>query len=211
MYLTRIYINARRQGAKKLLGSPQAMHAAVLSGFPPGADSGRALWRVDSDDRLRPALFVVSRDQPDLTHIEEQAGWPSLPTAHSTIYSGFLASLEPTQKWAFRLTANPTHRATINGKSKVMAHVTVAQQVAWLAERQELLGVSFGTETLPSFTLTHREVRQFKRADQTVTLGLASFEGILTVVDPQKLRGALTEGIGRAKAYGCGLMTLANP
>lgn len=32
------------------------------------------------------------------------------------------------------------------------------------------------------------------------------FEGVLTVTDPEKLCAALFKGIGKAKAYGCGLM-----
>ena len=44
-----------------------------------------------------------------------------------------------------------------------------------------------------------------------MTLGVATFEGVLEVTDPDALRRALTHGIGRGKAYGCGLMTLARP
>ena len=36
----------------------------------------------------------------------------------------------------------------------------------------------------------------------------ATFEGILTVTDPELFCRALTEGIGRGKAYGMGMMTV---
>lgn len=42
-----------------------------------------------------------------------------------------------------------------------------------------------------------------------VTINRVTFEGQLRVSDPIALRAALTKGIGRSKAYGCGLMTLA--
>ena len=74
MFLTRTFLNARRSGARKLIMSPQAMHTAVLSGFPPGPEGQRPLWRLDSDDPLRPAVYIVSERRPDLTHIEEQGG-----------------------------------------------------------------------------------------------------------------------------------------
>jgi CRISPR system Cascade subunit CasE len=38
---------------------------------------------------------------------------------------------------------------------------------------------------------------------------MATYDGILTVTDPALLRRALCHGVGRAKAYGCGLLTLA--
>ena len=44
-----------------------------------------------------------------------------------------------------------------------------------------------------------------------MTLALATFEGVLEVTDPDALRHGLVHGIGRGKAYGCGLMTLARP
>lgn len=211
MILTRTFLNARRAGARKLLGSPQAMHAALLSGFPPGADPGRPLWRVDLDDPLRPTVYLLSATEPDLTHLEEQAGWPSQPTTTSRSYAPLLDAVAQGTSWAFRLTANPTHRAQINGRSQIVAHVTVAQQIGWLAARQSALGIDLGSEDASTFTLTKREVRQFKRGGSSVTLGVATFEGTLRVADPDLLREALASGIGRAKAYGCGLMTLAAP
>ena len=48
MYLTRIYLNPHRRGAKQLMRSRQMLHAAVLNCFPPGVldDPGtpRVLW-----------------------------------------------------------------------------------------------------------------------------------------------------------------------
>ena len=208
MILTRTFLNARREGARKLLGSPQAMHATILSGFPPGVDPGRPLWRIDADDPLRPTLYILSSERPDLAHLAEQAGWPSKVTDSSRPYGPLLEAVVEGSEWAFRLTANPTHRTKINGESKVVAHVTVEQQVGWLLERQSLLGIDLNSEAGPTFTVTKREVRRFRRGEGSVTLATATFEGALRVTDATLLREALVKGIGRAKGYGCGLMTL---
>lgn len=211
MILTRFHLNARRHGARALLSSPQAMHAALLSGFPPGREGGRILWRVDADDPLRPTVYVVSQDRPDFTHIEEQGGWPTQPTTLSASYHVLLESLTEGQTWAFRLRANPTHRATIGGRKLVVAHATVGHQQRWLAERAERVGVNLGSGESPTMRVTDRSVLSFRRGEGRVTLGVATYDGVLTVTDPALLRTALVEGIGRAKAYGCGLMTLAAP
>jgi CRISPR system Cascade subunit CasE len=42
-----------------------------------------------------------------------------------------------------------------------------------------------------------------------ITLMTATFEGRLRVTDPELLRAALLTGLGPAKRYGCGLLTLA--
>lgn len=211
MILTRTYLNARRRGAQKLLASPQAMHAALLSGFPPEHEAGRLLWRLDADDPLRPTLYVVSRERPDLTHLEEQAGWPTHASTVSASYAPLLDSLAQGQTWAFRLTANPTHRATVRERKRILAHVTVARQQEWLMQRGCGMGIDLGSAEEPTFRVTDRRSWDFRRDDGRVTLGVATYEGLLTVTDPDALRGVLTSGIGRAKAYGCGLMTLATP
>ena len=114
-----------------------------------------------------------------------------------------------TVRWGFRLTVNPTRRVTINGVAKILAHVSVEHQTRWLLSRASAIGVSFGHEEEPHCRLVRRNVRKFRRGGETVTLGVASFDGMLTVTDAGLLRSALVSGIGRAKAYGCGLMTLA--
>jgi CRISPR system Cascade subunit CasE len=42
-----------------------------------------------------------------------------------------------------------------------------------------------------------------------VNLAVATFDGLLEVADADLLRRTLVSGLGPAKAYGCGLMTLA--
>ncbi|EXU63555.1 CRISPR-associated protein Cse3 [Streptomyces sp. PRh5] len=41
-----------------------------------------------------------------------------------------------------------------------------------------------------------------------VTLVTVTYDGRLTVTDADRFRATLTQGLGKAKAYGCGLMTL---
>jgi CRISPR system Cascade subunit CasE len=209
-------INGARRGAWKLLRSPQAMHAAVLSGFPPDeelpTDEGRVLWRVDrSPHRLW--LYVVSPYQPDLTHIVEQAGWPTQASWQTREYAPFLQRLDVGQRWVFRLRANPVH--TINtqgGAKKRYGHVTVAQQESWLLARVERLGFRVADAAGgPDLAVSRRDRHEFRRGSGRVTLDTAQYDGVLEVTDATALRRTLTQGIGHAKGYGCGLLTLAPP
>ncbi|WP_100447755.1 type I-E CRISPR-associated protein Cas6/Cse3/CasE [Glycomyces xiaoerkulensis] len=222
MYLTRMRLNTARRGAGKLLGSPQAMHAAVLHGFPSEAaaspEGGRTLWRLDFESRHDALLYVLSAEEPDLTHLVEQAGWPTRSGGwESRRYDTLLKRLGAGQRWAFRLTANPTRSGRNHKKegspTQHFGHVTAGQQVDWLLHRAERFGftVPTGSSGEPNLALRRREQRRFHRSGspKPVTLQFATYEGVLEVEDPESLRGALVSGIGRAKAYGCGLMTLA--
>lgn len=224
MFLTRMQLNPARRGTRFLLSSPQRLHSAVLHGFPQAGEeqSGRVLWRTDQAQRHDLQLFVVSPREPDLTHLIEQAGWPTVPEAtwQTKAYAPFLNRLEAGQRWAFRLRANPVKRKRDDtGRIHTIPHLTVGQQKQWLVDRAEGLGINFplGSQDESTVVLTHRTSESFERRSaargqgRDVTIASAQFDGVLEVTDPALLRGALVQGIGRAKAYGCGLMTLARP
>lgn len=252
MFLSRFRVNTARPGSRRLLSSPQALHAAVMASFPtllpsdpPPPNAPRVLWRLDTQARAEVLLYIVSPDRPDLTHLVEQAGWPTAadpdhPGWQTRPYTPLLDKLTTGDRWAFRLTANPVHTTRRNSSEprKITAHLTPVHQMRWLLERQEQCGFRIlekedGQRLLPSGT-THQgkhehhgdryevAVRDHKALSfakarsasahpqgRPVTLVTVTFDGRLEVTDPDVLRRTLTQGIGRAKAYGCGLITLA--
>lgn len=215
MYLTRFALNPARRQCRFLLGSPQAMHAAVMAGFPPttserSPDGGRVLWRVDRDGPST-WLYILSPTEPQLTHVAEQAGWSDSSTWSTKSYAPLLDQLEKGQSWAFRLHANPVHQITRpDGKRIKVGHVTAQQQQQWLLDKAGSIGFSIPIrDDSPAVDLSNRQHRTFRRGQGRVTLTTAQFDGVLVVDDSALLRTAMIQGIGRAKGYGCGLMTLA--
>lgn len=219
MYLTQMPLNPARRSTRELLASPQRTHATLLSGFLPGAgERDRILWRVDSDARHQVDLFVVSPIAPSLDAMAEQAGWSTQPVWRSTDYRPFLDRLEAGQVWRFRLTANPTVsvRSAPGSRGKRIPLVRDSEHVAWLLARSEGHGFSVlpGAHGLPNLRTSNLKRQRFERRSdghrRVVTLLSVQFDGVLKVNDPGLLRHALVAGIGSAKGYGCGLMTLAS-
>lgn len=230
MYLSKFAVNTARRQARFLLGSPQAMHAAVMSAFPPdaamsgsagsgaGAAPGRVLWRLDRD---KPScdLYVLSPWEPDFTHLVEQAGWATA-TWQTRDYTSLLDRLKAGQTWNFRLQANPVKQARGNGaRGKRLPHVTPEQQSQWLIDRSERHGFAIEPhdDGATQLVVSSRSRSVFGRKDPhnptaktPVTLARAQFDGVLRVIDEGQFRDTLVQGIGRAKAYGCGLMTIVN-
>lgn len=213
--LSRLYLNPLKRGAAKLLANPQAMHAAVRGAFPPDLDQEncRVLWRVDHREHEH-ILYIVGPEAPDAQHIVEQAGWSTRP-AQTAEYDRFLSQIMKGQKWAFELVGNPVSSVTVPGRSrgKVVPHVTAAQQVQWLVNKAPSAGfrVLVGEDDVPMVNVVERNDLHFRKDDgsKRVSLRTARFRGRLEVTDAALLRDALQQGIGRAKAYGCGLLTLA--
>lgn len=219
MYLTRFTIDPVRRGARKLLASPQAMHAAVRGAFAAPEDhdrpGARTLWRLDNDTRGDIHLYIVSPGQPDLAHLVEQAGIPGTGEAWRTRpYNGLLATLEPGQRWAFRLTANPSHSGRKTDEAKETQRfglLRAAEQTKWLIDRAARCGFAVPDQDdgEPNLKVHRRQALSFRRGAHTVTLTTATFDGLLQITDADAFRQALSLGIGHAKAYGCGLLTIA--
>lgn len=124
--------------------------------------------------------------------------------------------------------------ATTNGRSKRIGHLTTLQQAAWLVGKDAYKGRearvpdvfasqstsralrngfrviddSFGNMQM---VVSHSKKQSFKRGSggKRITLTTAQYDGVLEVIDPDLLRGALVRGIGHAKGFGCGLLTIA--
>lgn len=229
MFLSRIWLNPRRQATRAAVVNPQRLHAAVLAAFPTQTETQRLLWRLDLDDPFRLGLLLVSADVPSLEHVVEQFGWPSSSDrqAETRPYRTFLDSLTAGQEYAFRLTANPVQSVAKRDRGervrgKPVPLTTRVQQTDWILERSQRAGFTIrksaasqamGDDTLLDLLVTRPNRIGFRKGQgsntQRVTLHTVTYEGTLTVDDPVLLRAAMTDGIGRAKAYGCGLLTLA--
>src|SRR5207249_3057136 len=147
-------------------------------------------------------------------HLVEQAGWPTTETWVTRDYDVLLSSLQPGQHWAFRLTANPTHngRKTADAKNtQRFGYLREEEQSAWLIDRAARHGFALATQDdgQPNLRLHRRQTQTFKRGVNTVNLTTVTYDGVLQVTDADAFRRALSRGIGHAKAYGCGLLTLA--
>jgi CRISPR system Cascade subunit CasE len=216
MYISRVKLDAALRSTRSALANPQQMHAMVAQCFdasPERRGSGRdserqrPLWRIDT---LKGStyLLVVSAMAPDFTLLLPQLSSAMHSEALVKDYDAFLARLAAGKTMRFRLCANPVHSVMQAGspeaRGKIFGHVTVQQQKNWLEQRS----LKYGFELL-SFDVVSRGERRFKRQKATVTLTVANYEGLLAIRNADLLKAALVEGIGRAKAYGCGLLTLA--
>lgn len=226
MYISRMPLNLARFSTKQLVGSPYKMHAAVEHAFPPNAvradEQGRILWRIDYIESDHSTwLYVVSPEKPDFTHLVEQAGWPTASAWETKDYTPLLSRIAVGQQWQFRFRGNTVRKALANQArfstqsdahivGKIQSHITVPHQLEWLLKRTEEHGfVIPQTAEGAAVTVTHRKLEKFKRDGATVTLSTAVFEGALEVIDANRFRHALCHGIGRAKGFGCGLLTVA--
>ncbi|WP_344161297.1 type I-E CRISPR-associated protein Cas6/Cse3/CasE [Nocardiopsis rhodophaea] len=202
------------------------------------AEGPRVLWRLDTDDWRRPVLWTLSPERPDFSHVVEPYGWPNSGTpAETREYAPLLDRIAEGQEYVFRVTVNPAKAKVPSSEEKwdsdgklkrgtVVPLVGANNQIAWFADRApkwgfELLPGSVPMpetddpeNTPPAYAVEIRDSRKLKfwkgeGRGERVTLLAVTLEGKLRVKDVEVFRRSLTHGIGRAKGYGCGLISLA--
>lgn len=220
VHLSCIDLDLSRRKTLETIASPYRTHAAIEGMFGPDAaredTNCRILWRVDdggSSERAR--LYIVSPDAPVASEAAARFGVDESDVA-SKDYLSFSSRVAKGDVWRFRLKANPVRRVLVDKGRRpnegivgtIQGHVTVSQQLEWLESHAGPNGFSLVSDT-SDVVVSHRSREVFNRDDRKVTLVTAQFDGVLCVEDPDKFRHALGFGIGRAKGFGCGLMTIA--
>lgn len=221
MFLYRIHLDPRCREARRDLADPYQLHATLCRAFSaPDTKSpeGEFLWRLESEtDQSRyPRILLQTRSSADWSRIGVQ-GWLAHADPAIDLRARLeLDSLRPGQRFRFRLRANPC--VSRNGKRQGLLHV--AEQEEWIERKGAENG--FSLPVVASFDFDdssqsrvdvrisqEQMLRGTQHAGNQIRIFSVLYDGILSVVDPDKFRNALFSGIGHGKVMGLGLLSLA--
>ena len=103
--------------------------------------------------------------------------------------------------YRFEITINPVKRESSSGK---LVPLRTREAVGeWFAAKAP--GWGFEPTDLEVQSMN---VAQFEKKGQRVTLGQATLTGLLHVRDAERFAHSFMRGIGRGKAFGCGLLQI---
>lgn len=195
MYLTLLKLNHSRITGG-WLANPYRIHQRLKMACP---DDPRLLFRVDERE-MATQILVQTHGLPDwafaFNDFPVLAGLPEMKV--------FDPKLQPNLSYAFRLTANPV--LTHDGKR--IGLIKEEDQQVWLTRRM----IKEGAELLRSQAQPYhlqRSSKSTEKDERVQTHLVVRFDGLLVCRDPEKLIAAVSKGIGPAKGYGCGLLSLA--
>ncbi|MBW7877381.1 MAG: type I-E CRISPR-associated protein Cas6/Cse3/CasE [Candidatus Cloacimonetes bacterium] len=185
------------------------------------------LWKLFKQQKDREFLFRRIHPQGTRSNIgwyvvskvKPESGIPGLKVA-TKIYQ---PSLSEGQRFRFSIRVNPVITKKIeNDKGKrhdlIMdlkqqgnrdlpkAQLERLAAVHWLQKRSENAG--FEVREADIFAEGH-QVHHFKRLGNGGRIATLDIQGVLTVSDPERFQKILLNGLGPAKSFGCGLMTIA--
>ncbi|WP_328674936.1 type I-E CRISPR-associated protein Cas6/Cse3/CasE [Streptomyces sp. NBC_00343] len=209
--LTRVRLNLAHPTVRRDLADYTALHRTVMRLMPddlgphPRQRAG-ALFRLERDDH-QPLLLVQSCIPPDLTGLPDHYG-----STEARDFTPVLSALTPGRAVRYRITANPSTRSRRRpgpGENPLPKHGRVlalddTAALAWWHRRAMEAGLH-----LHATTMQPHPFRRPRRGRPGPVHRLLQFDGTASITDPAALTDALLNGIGRAKSYGAGLLSLA--
>ena len=222
MYFSLITPAAGREmaAAHEWMQGAYGEHQWLWKFFPAPDGSPRDFLFRRSDLGDTPRFYVLSKRKPE-----------AFGSAWSVQSREFSPRLEIGDQLQFDLRANPVVTVSSDGKSKrhdvVMQEkkrllqerglarwddwrdedkpslYTIARETCgqWLIERGKRLGYELDEQSL-----SVEAYQQHRGKKEALRFSTVDFSGTLTVLDPDAFMGALFNGIGHAKAFGCGLL-----
>jgi CRISPR system Cascade subunit CasE len=203
VYISRLELNERDRSVRNDLGNIHKLHQRIMQAFPD-----------IQQDKVRMDWEILFRLEPDSNIMLVQSGaevkpdWDKLPDrylldrkiASFTIHPD---NLQSGKLFHFRLKANPSKRHKESRKT-VGLH-SQPEQIAWLERQATAHGFQIQmVDVIPTANVFGNKTGN----NAQIKIHTALFQGILEVREPDLLLAAITAGIGRAKAYGCGLLSL---
>jgi len=199
MYLSKILINS------SACRNPYEIHRMLWRLFPEEADARREfLFRIGHSDRNRVDVLMQSENKPERSSAEVRV----------LAWKDFSLNLYAMQRLRFLLIADPiktikdeaghTKKSGDTRKCRVPL-IREEEQRAWI-ERKFQDAASF--ESLVIDPMSPIRFRKSKE-DRAGKIQPVSFQGILNVKSPIKVMGLVQNGIGPAKAFGCGMLSFA--
>lgn len=196
MFLSRIALNGWSRVNMALTDNTHAIHRAVRSMWP--TDERHPLWRLDTTPTTR-TLWVISATEPQRNVFDGE-----LTTVALKINPAKGTPLTFKIKLNAVASAKPTMNDAGNLERGKLIPV-IQEQRDWVTRQLAKAGL-----TEADFVI-EQSVREIvtKHTGEEVPLTWVYVSGLAKVDDPDALRAAIFNGVGRGRQYGCGLLTVA--
>lgn len=201
MYLSQLKLNPRHRRARIEMADRYELHRTLLKAFPPTLPADeRVLYRVETDHTTGAATVLLQS--------VHAPNWDAADHLHSTGYLLEAPQIRPVTpaveagaRLPFRLQANPTVKR--DGKR----HALYADDalLAWIQRKGQQHG--FAADAL-ELRVNKMGNMHGKNGSRRMTWHVVQFDGILQVTDNDTFAAALIGGIGSAKSFGCGLISV---
>jgi CRISPR system Cascade subunit CasE len=216
VWLTRIVPAPRSRDARRDTEGTSAavnLHRRLMSLFPddvgPDARARLGVLFRTEDTPAGTQILLQSNHQPDPTGLPAGYG-----TAVTRPLDPLLDALAAGLTVRYRCVANAVRKPGASTRELYNLPAVVALRGApadeWWLRQAEAAGLKpLRVRSQPLDAVRGRRGPHGPAAEQQLRHARTQFDGTAAIIDPDLLRTRITEGIGRGKAYGCGLLSVA--
>ena len=202
MHLTRLTLDPRSAHARRDLADAYEMHRTLARAFVVDAQSqpSRFLWRLEAGINAwaAPVVLVQAAADADWSALQALPNYLQRPVESKPL--AFEEWVEGGGRYRFRLQANPT----VSRQGKRYGLVGEIEQLAWLNRQGERHGFR-----IEAALVTASDMLSGRKGEGLISVQRVCFDGRLQVQNLEAFSRALVAGIGPAKAFGCGLLSVA--
>lgn len=208
LYLTKLIVNPAHPNANRALRDINHMHRTLTAlACPPdfGPSSRSAAGLLYRIDHTTTGIHILTQSVTELDTTRIPSGFAHAGTRD---IEPLLAHLHAGLLVRYRITLNatkaPRHLQSQAQHRSIITPLAGDQALTWWHRKAEANGL----RTHPAATADTTKLRGRKNGN-TITITATTIEGTAHIGNPDTLRTAIHTGIGRARAYGCGLLSLA--
>ena len=195
--LSRLSFDVFHPDGRRAVSDPYRMHQATCSLVGSSRADANLLWRVDEDTGTERIVLMQSTAPMDYNG--------EGPPVHVSVegprdMGGHLDRLAEGSRVRYAIDVNAVWQPNGGKKLKAVPRIEIPE---WWVKKADRIGLKANPDNL-----RHSTENRHIRGQSGRLLFLARINGIGQVTSPARLRAAITNGIGKSKAFGCGLLTI---
>jgi CRISPR system Cascade subunit CasE len=208
MYLSKLSLDPKNAQVQSELANRYELHRTLTAQFPEKKrkDIG-LLYRIELQDQYRfhpITLLIQTQLEPDWNGLYDRG-----LLIESSQVKAFTPNFSNSEKFYFRLLGNPTaRRRQLDGSQKRVGLYDRDEQQDWILRKAQYGGFKVLSLQLTDFGLIESSKKKNNQTFKIKHLAV-KYEGLLQIIDPDKFTKTFIKGIGSAKAFGFGLLSLA--
>ena len=208
MFLSKLILNPKSRQVQSEIANAYQLHRTIMRAFPERLESDeRILFRLEVGNcNPNPFVLVQSVYEPDWSFLKENTNYISFPISEGIAVKEFQIGLKKGFLLQFRLLANPTYKKKEGNKSgKRQGILKEEQQFEWLKRKLNAAGCELLECSIYDLGIRSSCLKPNTAPIKHLTV---LYEGRIRVDEPVSLKRGIISGIGSAKGFGFGMLSI---
>lgn len=217
MFLSKLILNPKCNQVRSELAQPYEMHRTIMTAYPYKRNNNEpfgVLFRIDENRKNgKIILLVQTQEKPYWEYIIAHNEKYLLEEPEIKEIDEIFSKISNGNIFRFRLCANPSKKIKDKKGQEAERSLRIglykeSEQEHWI-RTQKAKDNGFKILNLTIIPQGYKESKKFKNNNPIIKHFSVLYEGVLQVTDKNNFVKGLKNGIGSAKAFGFGLLSIA--